>query len=166
MKRFFGKYRGKCEGNIDPLSLGRIQVSVPKVLGKTKMPFAHPCVPYAGDGVGLLTLPPKGANVWVEFVEGNIDDPVWSGCFWGTGQLSKLNATLPVVRVLKTESVTLTMSDAPGAGGLTIEVGPPGVATKLKLVFDANGIELVNGNASVKLTASSVSVNGGALEVT
>jgi type VI secretion system (T6SS) baseplate-like injector VgrG len=165
MKRFFGKYKGKVVANLDPLQLGRVQVSVPNVLGQSRLPFAMPCVPYAGDGVGLLTLPPVGANVWVEFAEGDVDQPIWSGCFWATGQLASLNALLPVIHVLKTGSVTLTLSDAPGAGGLTIEVGPPAVTTPLKLVFDTGGIELVNGNASVKLTATSVSVNQGALEV-
>jgi len=59
----------------------------------------------------------------------------------------------------------MTLSDLPGVGGLTIEVNPPAVATPLKLVFDASGIELSNGAASVKLTPASVSVNNGALEV-
>jgi hypothetical protein len=33
------------------------------------------------------------------------------------------------------------------------------------MVFNASGIELSNGSASVKLTPASVSVNNGALEV-
>jgi len=61
--------------------------------------------------------------------------------------------------------VTLTVSDLPGAGGLTVEVAPPVVSTPLTLTFDVSGIELANGAASVKLTPASVSVNGGALEV-
>ena len=32
MSQFFGKYRGKVANNIDPLQLGRVQVSVPAVL--------------------------------------------------------------------------------------------------------------------------------------
>jgi hypothetical protein len=69
------------------------------------------------------------------------------------------------MKVLKTDGITLTLSDVPGAGGFTLEVGPPAVPTPLKLVFNASGIELNNGNASVKLTPASVSVNDGALEV-
>jgi hypothetical protein len=61
--------------------------------------------------------------------------------------------------------VTITMSDLPGAGGLTIEVSPPAVATPLKIALSASGIELTNGSASVKLTPASVSLNNGALEV-
>ena len=61
--------------------------------------------------------------------------------------------------------MTLTLNDIPGAGGLTIEVTPPVVATPLTIKLDSTGIELSNGAASVKLTPASVSVNNGALEV-
>ena len=83
MTQFFGKYRGKVENNIDPMMLGRVQVSVPAVLGSGQLSWAMPCAPFAGPGVGLFTVPPVGANVWVEFEAGDPDYPIWSGCFWG-----------------------------------------------------------------------------------
>jgi len=164
MPDFFGKYRGQVENNIDPMQLGRVQVSVPAVLGEGTLSWAMPCAPYAGSGVGFFAVPPVGANVWVEFEAGDPDYPIWSGCFWGVGEVPALPA-LPQMKVLKTDSITLTLSDLPGVGGFTLEVDPPAVATPLKLVFDATGIELSNGAASVKLTPVSVSVNNGALEV-
>ncbi|HEX5503425.1 MAG TPA: phage baseplate assembly protein V [Thermomicrobiales bacterium] len=164
MSQFFGKYRGKVQNNVDPLQLGRVQVSAPAVLGDGRLSWALPCVPYAGPGVGLFTVPPIGANVWVEFEGGDPDYPIYSGCFWGTGEVPALPA-VPQVKVLKTDSVTLTLSDLPGAGGFTLEVGPPGVPLPLKLVCNASGIELTNGAASVKLSPVSVSLNNGALEV-
>ena len=164
MPDFFGKYRGQVENNIDPMQLGRVQVSVPAVLGEGTLSWAMPCAPYAGSGVGFFAVPPVGANVWVEFEAGDPDYPIWSGCFWGVGEVPALPA-LPQMKVLKTDSITLTLSDLPGVGGFTLEVNPPAVATPLKLVFDATGIELSNGAASVKLTPVSVSVNNGALEV-
>jgi hypothetical protein len=123
-----------------------------------------PCAPYAGAGVGLFTVPPVGANVWVEFEAGDPDYPIWSGCFWGVGEVPALPA-IPQMKVLKTDGITLTLSDLPGAGGFTVEVGPPVVPIPLKLVFNASGIELTNSAASVKLTPVSVSLNNGALEV-
>lgn len=164
MTQYFGKYRGKVENNLDPLQLGRIQVSVPAVLGGGRMSWAMPCVPYAGPQVGLFLVPPVGANIWVEFEGGDPDYPIWSGCFWGVGEVPAVPA-VEQMKVLKTDGVTLTLNDLPGAGGLTIEVNPPVVATPLKLVFNASGIELSNGGASVKLTPVSVSLNNGALEV-
>ncbi len=164
MTPFFGKYRGKVENNVDPMLLGRVQVSVPAVLGDGTLSWAMPCVPYAGSGVGLFAIPPVGAGVWVEFEGGDTDYPIWSGCFWGVGEVPASPA-LPQMKVLKTDAITLTLSDLPGGGGLTIEVGPPAVPTPLKIVLNASGIELTNSAASVKLTPASVSVNNGALEV-
>jgi len=159
----FGKYRGQVTSNIDPMLLGRVQVSVPAVLGEGRLCWAMPCVPYAGSQVGLYTIPPVGANVWVEFEGGDTDHPIWAGCFWGEGELP--TAGLPQVKVLKTDGITLTCSDIPGAGGFTLEVGPPVVPAQLRLVMDATGIAISNGSASVKLTPVSVSLNDGAMEV-
>lgn len=164
MREFFGKYRGKVENNIDPMFQGRIQVSVPAVLGEGSLSWAMPCAPYAGPGVGFFAIPPVGANVWVEFEAGNPDYPIWSGCFWGVGE-APAQPAIPQMKVLKTDGITLTLSDLPGAGGFTLEVNPPVVATPLKMVFNASGIELSNGAASVKLSPVSVSLNNGALEV-
>jgi hypothetical protein len=164
MRQFFGKYRGTVENNLDPMQQGRVQVKVPAVLGDGRLSWAMPCSPFAGPSVGFFAIPPTGANVWVEFEGGDPDYPIWAGCFWGPGEVPALPA-IAAMKVLKTDAVTVKISDLPGAGGLTIEVNPPAVATPLKLAFTAAGIELTNGAASVKLTPASVSVNNGALEV-
>ena len=161
---FFGKYRGTVANNVDPMMQGRVQVSVPAVLGDGRLAWAMPCVPYAGRGVGLFAVPPVGANVWVEFEAGNPDAPIVAGCFWDTGE-APAQPAIPHMKVLKTDGIKLQLSDVPGGGGLTIEVSPPVVTTPMKLVCDATGIALTNAKASVKLTPVSVSVNDGALEV-
>ncbi|HVB97245.1 MAG TPA: phage baseplate assembly protein V [Chloroflexota bacterium] len=164
MKHFFGKYRGKVENNLDPMQQGRVQVSVPTVLGSGKLSWAMPCVPFAGPSVGFFAIPPSGANVWVEFEGGDPNFPIWSGCFWGVGEVPALPA-VEQMKVWKTDAITLTFSDLPGIGGVTLEVNPPAVPMPMKLVFDVSGIELSTGASSVKLTPVSVSVNNGALEV-
>lgn len=161
MRQFFGKYRGKVENNLDPLQLGRVQVSAPAVLGDGALSWAMPCVPYAGSGVGLFMIPPIGANVWVEFEGGNPDYPIYSGCFWGTGEVPASPA-IDQMKVLKTDTATVTISDVPGAGGVTIET-----VTGMKIAITAQGIEINNGQGgAIKLTGPQVSVNDGALEVT
>jgi len=164
MSVFFGKYRGRVENNVDPLNLGRVQVSVPAVLGQGRLSWAMPCVLYAGPGVGFFAIPPVGANLWVEFEGGDPDYPIWSGCFWGTGEVPASPAVAEV-KMLKTQSITMTLSDLPGSGGFTLEVGSPITATPFKIVVDATGIELNTGTTKVKLTTVSVSINDGALEV-
>src|SRR5215213_8553809 len=162
--RFYGKYRGKVENNLDPLQLGRLQVSCAAVFGEGSLAWALPCAVFAGPGVGFFALPPTGANVWVELEGGDPDYPIWSGCFWGVGEVPAKPA-LEQMKMIKTDSIKLTLSDLPGIGGFTLEVNPPAVATPLKMVFNAQGIELSNGAASVKLTPASVSINNGTLEV-
>lgn len=153
---FFGKYRGKVEDNLDPLLLGRLQVSVPAVLPSGVFCWAMPCVPYAGEGVGFFAIPPLKANVWVEFEGGNPDLPIWSGCFWGEGETPGVG--LADVKVFKTESISLTLNDIPEAGGFTLEVVPPAVPIPLKMVFDSQGIELATEDASIKLTLAEITI--------
>ncbi|HEY8209185.1 MAG TPA: phage baseplate assembly protein V [Myxococcaceae bacterium] len=164
MSGHFGKYRGKVVNNVDPMQLGRVQVSAPSVLGEGRMSWAMPCVPYAGPRVGFFAVPPVGASVWVEFEGGDLDYPIWAGCFWQTGELPATPA-LAQTKVWKTEGVTVKLNDLPGAGGLTLEVGPPLVAMPLKVVLGAKGLELTHGTSSVKLGPVSVTINNGALEV-
>lgn len=158
-QRFYGKFRGVVTDNRDPLMLGRIRATVPAVFGDEESGWALPCSPYAGKGVGFFFVPPVGANVWMEFEEGNTDYPIWTGCFWGVGEAPKMPA-VPDVKVIRTDFVTITIKDPPGLGGLTIET-----TNGLKIVMDLSGIELSNGASTVKLTPISVSINNGALEV-
>lgn len=160
MKQCFGKYRGQVENNVDPQGLGRIQVSVPAVLGEGRLSWALPCAPYAGPDVGFFAVPPTGANVWVEFEGGDPDYPIWSGCFWGLGETPSKPA-IAQVKLLQTEMGSITLNDTPGANGITIET-----ETGMKIEIDNSGIEISNGQgASIQLKGPKVSINGSALEI-
>lgn len=161
MTDFFGKFRGTVENNIDPQQMGRLQVSVPAVLGEGRLSWAMPCTPYAGSGVGFFVIPPIGANVWVEFEAGNPDYPIWSGCFWGLGEAPAVPA-IAEMKVLKTDTATITINDLPGAGGITIET-----MSGMRIAISVTGIEINDGQGgSITLTGPQVSINNGALEVT
>lgn len=160
---FYGVYRGKVEANLDPMSRGRVQVSVPAVLGEGRLAWAEPCVAYAGDQVGTFAVPPVGASCWVQFDGGETDHPVLMGCFWEARESPAPG--LPQVLMFASDGIKVTVSTVPGAGGITVEVGSPAVAVPVKLVMGAQGIELSSGGASVKLDAVKVSMNNGALEV-
>jgi len=172
--RFYGKYRGKVENNIDPLFQGRVQVSCPAVLGDGTLSWAMPCTPYGGPGVGLFAIPPNGANAWVEFEGGDPDYPIWAGCFWGALE-APVTPALPQTKVFKTDFITLTLNDLPGVGGFKLDVMPPAVATPLSMSFDASGISISNASvSSIKLTPASaemsvppasVSVSPGAVNI-
>jgi len=140
------------------MQMGRIQVSVPAVLGEGRASWAMPCVPYAGQGVGFFAIPPEGANVWVEFEGGDPDYPIWSGCFWGRGELP-LSPAVPETKVIKTDAATITLDDL--AGGITIET-----TAGMRISLGSAGLEIENGQgASISLSGPQVSINDGALEV-
>jgi uncharacterized protein involved in type VI secretion and phage assembly len=155
---FYGKYRGVVTDNRDPVQLGRVRARVPDVLGDQESGWAMPAVPYAGKGVGFFLIPPVDALVWFEFEHGDPERPIWTGCFWATGELD----AAPEKKVLKTDAGTITLDDTPGAGGITIET-----AIGMRIKISTQGIEITNGqNGTIELTGPQVSVNNGALEVT
>jgi len=157
---FYGKFRGKVTDNQDPRSQGRVRVKAPDVYGEEVSGWAMPAVPYGGKGVGLFLIPPADASVWVEFEHGDPDYPVWAGCFWAEGEVPAAPAA-PEMKVLKTETATITVDDTAGSGGVTIET-----KDGMKIKIDSAGIEINNGSgASVKLKSAKVSINDNALEV-
>ena len=162
--RFYGKYRGTVASNVDMMQLGRVQVECPAVLGQGRMSWAMPCTPYAGDKVGLFLVPPVGANVWVEFEGGDPNSPILAGCFWGTGQVPASPAAAEV-KMLKTDAISVELSDLPGAGGVKVSVGSPAVATTITVEATSSGFTVAMGSNKIAVSMSSVSINSGALEV-
>jgi uncharacterized protein involved in type VI secretion and phage assembly len=158
-RRFYGKYRGQVTDNHDPLMQGRIRAMVPAIFGDKETGWALPSAPYGGNGVGIFFIPPISANVWIEFEAGNPEAPIWSGCFWDTGEAPKMPA-VPEIKIIKTDFATMTINDIAGAGEVKIET-----TNGLKIVMDLTGIELSSTRTKIKLSPASVSVNDGALEV-
>jgi uncharacterized protein involved in type VI secretion and phage assembly len=164
-KKYYGKYRGNVVQNVDPLQQGRIQVSVPAVSpGAT---WAMPCVPLAGPQLGTVFLPPIGAGVWVEYEAGISDHPIWTGGFWGPGELPSAAAVgapqNPSVVLQSAAQHSLSISDAPGPdGGILLRS-----STGAMIQINDLGIVISNGtSATIVLSGPTVNINAGALEIT
>lgn len=170
---FIGKYRATVLQNIDPEQRGRLQLTIPDVLGVVPSTWAEACVPLAGPTgppMGVYMVPPIGAGVWVEFERGDPNYPVWVGCRWG-GQsdiplLAKAGIPASPNIVMQTLGQHLVMvSDAPptpATGGVVLKS-----ATNAMVVVNDSGIYIDNGKgASIKLVGPNVTVNNGALAVT
>lgn len=158
---FLGKFRATVSDNRDPLMKARVRVKAVDVYGEEESGWALPALPYTGDGVGLFLVPPTGASVWVEFEHGDPDYPIWAGGFWSETEVPA-SPGVAEMKVLKTDTATITIDDTPGAGGVTIET-----QTGMKIKMDLSGIEIDNGkNATIKLQGPKVSINGNAFEVT
>lgn len=156
MKQFWGKYRGIVVDNEDPLMLGRLQVAVPMVLGDVVTAWAMPCVPYAGLQVGFYMMPPIGAALWVEFEGGDLDYPIWTGCYWREGE-RPIQAELPTMRMIQTSSGKLLFNDLPGEGGFTLTVTDPAVAVPIVVSGSSEGVTI--SLAEVRITMSETGVN-------
>jgi len=82
-RKFYGKYRGFVVDNQDPEKLARLKLLVPSVMGDVDTGWALPCVPFGGlAGHGFFMVPEVDAQVWVEFEEGDLRHPIWTGTFW------------------------------------------------------------------------------------
>jgi Type VI secretion system/phage-baseplate injector OB domain len=157
MKQFWGKYRGIVVGNEDPLMLGRIQVSVPQALGEVLTAWAMPCVPYAGLQVGFCMLPPIGAGVWVEFEGGDLDYPIWVGCFWREGE-RPVTAELPTMRMIQTSTCKLVLNDTPGEGGFTLSVMDPAVTVPITIKASSTGLSITLMPVSIDVSERGVTI--------
>lgn len=76
-QRFFGNYRGVVFDNNDPDKQGRIRVTVPQLFASTPTGWAWP---KNVSGV-VVSPPPIGQGVWVEFEGGDSSFPIWTGTF-------------------------------------------------------------------------------------
>jgi uncharacterized protein involved in type VI secretion and phage assembly len=164
---YYGKYRGTVVNNVDPMQIGRIQAMVPDVSNVALSSWAMPCLPVAGLQMGLYTVPPVGAGVWIEFEKGDPDYPIWSGCFFGSAaEVPALALTVPPAVPGITMQTTLqngiTVNDVPGpSGGIMLKS-----ATGATIIVNDTGIYIQNGKgASIVMVGPSVTINNGALAV-
>ena len=114
-RKYYGKYRGFVVDNQDPEKRGRLKLRVPSVLGDEETSWALPCVPFGGGaGYGLFAVPETEAQVWVEFEEGELALPIWTGTFWqkqGDPPAEAAAGEKPTVRVLKTPGKHILLFD-------------------------------------------------------
>ena len=153
--RFFGKYRGTVT-DVDEATL-RIKATVPAVLADQPTGWASPCVPYAGDNVGLVFLPEVGSGVWIEFEGGDVSYPIWVGCYWRDGEPPS-DAAPAVKTIVTTAGHKILLDD--DAGTITISD-----ANNNSVTLDASGVTLQRGGSKIEIGDSEVNVNDGALEV-
>lgn len=167
-RRYYGKYRGTVVNNIDPLRTGRLLVQIPDGPGLVPSTWAEPCFPATGKQMGMHWLPQIGAGVWVEFEQGNLDFPIWSGCFYrNTGEVPALaTAGTPGLStfVIQTQSQnTFMISDMPGPTGGFLLKSTTGATIQINDV----GITIQNGKGAViAMTGPTVTINGTALAIT
>jgi uncharacterized protein involved in type VI secretion and phage assembly len=137
--RHWGKYRGIVVDRADPEQLGRLKLQVPSLLADAVTGWAWPASPYAGAGIGLFAIPQKDDLVWVEFLEGELDHPIWSGAAWakpgGTSEVpEEARDSYPDQVVLKTASGNVViLADASGNEQIVVRA-----ASGTEVILDPN----------------------------
>lgn len=158
-----GPYKGTVINNIDPLNMGRLLVSVPGVLGDDPCLWAEPATPLAGALSGIYTTVLPGSGVWVEFQNGDPDQPVWTGSFRGSEtdeppEVSMAAPGVPIIVISTPGQNTLVLNDTPGPeGGVLIQ------HLQAAISINDTGIELslVPGGPGMKITATGIELTLG-----
>lgn len=161
-KRYYGLYQGIVTSIDDPEKRGRIKVKCPSVLGAdTESAWCDPLVPVAYDNGGDFCLPTKDEAVWLQFIEGDVNKPVWLGGWWQKDKtpLGSNYTGIDKVRIINYADCTITMQNgkidinvADGSCDLRIEHNK--VTVKGNLVVEgsitssedikADGVSLIN----------------------
>jgi len=186
--QYFGKYRGFVLDNADPENRGRIIAEVPSILGNAATPWALPCLPFGGmTDHGLFVVPQVGAQVWVEFEEGNLAYPIWVGTFWqdpndvpeSAGENAETSVMLktPGGHILhlddKTDAEAISLSHSSGATFLIDETGSVAITDQnggsVKVDADSQEIAIEDTNGNRLLMSSSGTIiedsNGNVVEM-
>ena len=158
-KAVYGKHRGKVTKVGTGADLGKIKAQIPSVFGSNiESPWIEPVLPFAGKQHGFAFMPEEGDGVWIEFEAGDVSRPLWTGFFWGKGQIPQ--TATEKVRVLATShGHQLVLDDDKDEIRIEHGSGP-------SIVIAKSSITLKVGSKKVVLDTSGLDVDNGALKVT
>ena len=160
-ERRYGKFRGLVTDNNDPQKRGRLRLRIPSVLGDQESDWALPCLPYGGaSACGLFLAPPNGAQVWVEFEEGDVHRPVWTGTFWQDG------SDVPPDAAKGPPSTVLLQTP----GGHIIDLEDKSGDEHIRLKHSGGATVVIDKNGSIVLTdakgaTATLDADGGSVKV-
>ena len=80
--KYYGIYQGVVSNIKDTEKRGRIKVQCPDVLGEVESAWCDPVIPVAYDGGGDFCMPAVEETVWIMFIAGDANRPVWFGNWW------------------------------------------------------------------------------------
>jgi hypothetical protein len=128
-----------------------VGVVVPDVYGSSSAVWALPSFPFAGPNHGLVLLPELGDNVWVEFEQGDPNNPIWTGA-WFAGILSVKNFARKRA-LFSSLGHEIIVDEEIEEIRLTHAAGP-------KIVLSEGAIDLQVGRTVFSVTEAGVFVNG------
>ena len=101
-RKAIGFFRGVVQNNRDPLKQRRLQVLVPQATGAEVTDWIWPVEPH-----GIHTSQPKvGQGVWVSYISGDSEYPVWIGSFGKHQEDSKPYLVSPLMNSVSLAGLT------------------------------------------------------------
>lgn len=82
MDNNYGIYQAIVTNIQDPEKRGRIRVVCPDVMGDAESAWCEPVSPVAYDGGGDICIPALEEAVWIMFIGGDVERPVYLGGWW------------------------------------------------------------------------------------
>lgn len=151
---YYGIYQGIVTNLKDPEKRGRIKVKCPDVLGDDEeSAWCDPMVPVAYDNGGDFCIPAKDEAVWLMFIAGDSNRPVWLGGWWqkNMSPLGSNYSSVDKTRIISYSDCTITLKE----GTISINVGEGDFDLKI-----ADGKVSVKGDLEVsgKITSKSLKV--------
>lgn len=167
--RYWGKYPACVTDNRDPEGRGRVRFRMASALGGWESTWAEACVPLSGapdKSMGAFWVPPRDAAVWVEFVDGDANKPVWSGCRLESSR----DVPAPASKGRPPPEARIVLQTVKGHSVVLSDVADEGIvlraASGAELRINDQGITIKTpGGASIQLSDSTVSVNKDGLVV-
>jgi hypothetical protein len=166
---YYGKYRGLVSDVSDPENRCRIKATLPVLLDGEQCGWAMPVLPFAGDGHGMVMLPAVGSGVWIEFEAGNLDLPLWSGCWFADGQRPEPQGEK--ARVIVSENGHRIVLDDESdqiklvhSGGAEIVLSGDGITISFQACkLEISGTDISLNNGLIKVGLAGVSLVNGAM---
>jgi uncharacterized protein involved in type VI secretion and phage assembly len=145
----YGVYLARVESTRDPENLARVQVKLlgfDGVEGQDGPIWARVALPFAGASRGAFMIPSRGDEVAVQFVAGDVRQPIVVGSLWNgkdgpTEQLGGDGAT--------TDRWTLTGKDG----------------SRIAIIEEQSGSALISLEVAGDVSASLKQENGGKIEI-
>lgn len=85
--RYYSIYAGIIVDNEDPEFLGRLKIKVPQLHDEAPENWAMPRGMFCGTGIGFFCIPNKNDMVWITFLNGDPEYPIWEYGWFGKGDM-------------------------------------------------------------------------------
>lgn len=161
MKEYFGLYMGKVTRTDDPEERGRVKAIIPDVLGvDTDSAWCEPCVTVAYDEGGDFCVPPIDEFIWIQFVGGDPNRPVYMGGWWSKNKVPKDSYNeLDNYRIINYANCKVTMVN----DKIDIDVFDKNTKqkkTSVRLFNNKVELDIAESNTEVIVEDAKVTING------